>query len=103
MLLHVILSPYWKSSSWITGFFLNYNLSHALKAKAVVSATDQIEESDPVYKENRVQKPYKLYTDRFIRETRPKNHTCEETYRPHNAAPRAQQTHTTISGAAAPT
>ena len=60
-----------------------------LRIKRSISAARLNRKSDPVYKENRVQKPYKA---RFIRKTETKNHTSEEARHPHNAATDATNT-----------
>ena len=70
-----------------------------MRTKRSISAARLDRKSDPVYKENRVQKPYKA---RFIRKTETKNHTSDEARHPHNAATDATK-HTSSSGAAAPT
>ena len=70
-----------------------------LRIMRSISADRLDRKSDPVYKENRAQKPY---IARFIRKTEPKNHTSGEARHPHNAATE-RNNHTSRSEAAAPT
>ena len=65
----------------------------------VVSIARIDRRDDPVYKENRVQKPYKLYNALFIRKTGPKNHTGKTTRRPHDIKPtNTTNTHHLVRG-----